>query len=189
MKLSTGDNCKSSAPLLPILRPGDHLLYYTNCLADWIICVKTWSDVGHIEVFAGYGDSPHYPCSVAARAKGVDLFPFRSPGLRYVLRPKVWNEAEAWKWFQGVAKGQKYDWLGLLCFSLAVKQGRPHHMFCSEFARNLDRAAGCPSFADDWPGDLTPPMLFKSSDAFTRIYDHKLDYYVPAHHSDWRKAK
>lgn len=162
---------------LPQLFPGDHLLYNTRGdLADWIVRVKTWSKVAHIEVYAGDG------MSMAARRNGVNLYPFRPEGLRFVLRPRfAWYEVRAKDWFKTSAQGQKYDWLGLLCFTLAVAQGSPGRMFCSEFARNLCRAACCPAFADDWPGDLTSPGMFLSSPAFTKVYDSTASRLQPEH--------
>lgn len=162
-----------SFPELPALQAGDHLLYYANCLADRVICLKTWSVVAHIEVAVGpYADgSGCYERAVAARADGVNCYPFRRQGLRYILRPTRWLQGRADDWFLRVAQGQRYDWLGLLCFTLAVKQGAPHRMFCSEFARNLCRAAGCPAFADSWPGDKTAPGSFLMSPAFDVIFE------------------
>jgi hypothetical protein len=185
----------SIQPLPPLL-PGDHLLYDIRSpwrdpigwAMDRAIKLKTWSDVAHIEVFAGDPIAPGHLYSTASRSAGVDLYPFRSDGLVYVLRPSQWDEAEADKYFQRIARGQKYDWLGLLCFTLAVHQGSFHKMFCSEYARNLDRAAGCPSFAETWPGDKTAPGSYLMSPAFGLIYDCDLDYAVPDGTADWRKA-
>jgi len=154
---------------IPPLLPGDHLLYdvdkpwTSGFLCDWVIRVKTWSDVAHIEVYDGDNQS------LAARAGGVDRYPFRTQGLKYVLRPQSWDADAARAYFRSV-QGQKYDWKGLLCFTLAVSQGTPDRKFCSEFARNLDRAASLRSFHDLWPGDKTAPGSFKLSPAFVWIY-------------------
>lgn len=157
---------------VPPLQPGDHLLYFTPCLIDYVICVKTWSHVGHIEVFDGRPDGM-LQLAMASRSAGVDRYAFRLNGLRYVLRPKKWDHAAATAWFEREARGQKYDYLGLLCFTLALKQGSPNRMFCSEFARNLDRAAGCPSFAPWWPGDLTAPGSYLMSPGFDVVFDYQ----------------
>jgi hypothetical protein len=165
----------------PDLRPGDHLLYDIRSpwrdpfgwAVDRIIKIKTWSDVAHIEVVGaivgGVDGGPQKIFSWASRSDGVNEYPFRRDGLQYVLRPRVWGST--FDWFIRHAQGQAYDWLGLLCFTLAVKRGAPDRMFCSEFARNLDRAAGCPSFADAWPGDKTAPGSFLMSPAFDTIWE------------------
>jgi hypothetical protein len=172
---------------LPPLKPGDHLLYWTRDLVDYAISLKTWSEVAHIEVYVGDPHAPGERMAVASRATGVNLFDFRREGLRFVLRPHTWDEAGAWTYFRTV-RGQKYDWLGLFCFTLAVKQGAAHKQFCSEFARNLDRAAGLDSFAVNWPGDKTAPGSFLMSPSFDLIYDSNLDYEVPDGEEDWRVA-
>ena len=154
------------------LQPGDHLLYNVKWdLCDCIIRVKTWSDVAHIEVFDGDGGTPGgSPVSLAARRDGVNRYPFRPDGLAYVLRPEKWDTAAGRYWFEKVARGQAYDWKGLLCFALAVRQGSPDKMFCSEFARNLDREALFRSFADPWPGDKVAPGDFLKSPSFFWIW-------------------
>jgi hypothetical protein len=150
-----------------LLATGDHLLYDVDSLwsdpggflCDWVIRTKTWSDVAHIEIYDGNG------MSLASRAGGVNRYPFRAQGLKYILRPNTWNHVAATAYFLTV-KGQGYDWKGLLCFTLAVRTGANGKQFCSEFARNLDAAAGCPSFYKQWPADLTAPGMFKASPAF-----------------------
>jgi hypothetical protein len=132
------------------LLPGDHLLYFTPCVADWVVCVKTWSPVAHIEVFDGE------QMSLASRREGVNRYDFRADGLRLVRRPLQWDHIAARAYFDTV-RGQSYDWLGLLCFTLAVAQGAPDKQFCSELARNLGRAAGSLAIDPAWPGDKTAP--------------------------------
>jgi len=157
---------------IPTLQPGDILLYDVaswktpwSSFVDWIIRVKTWSSVAHIEIFDGG------QWSLAARADGVDRYPFRSQGLRYVLRPWNWDHVAAESYFDRIARHQRYDWLGLLCFTLAVKRGSPNQMFCSEFARNLARAAAWLAFADWWSGDKTAPGSFLMVGGSAMIYD------------------
>lgn len=143
------------------LIPGDHLLYNIDklwpdpggYLQDLVIRVKTWSSVAHIEVYDGNG------MSLAARADGVNRYAFRPDGLEIVRRPMHWDHAKAQAYFETV-RGQKYDWKGLMCFTLAVKQGAPDRKFCSEVARNLGRAAGSQAFDRDWSGDKTAPGNF-----------------------------
>lgn len=155
------------------LKPGDHLLYFENSIVDWVIAVKTWTiGASHIEVFDGAtGRPPMFQrMSLASRnGIGVGRYPFRRDGLTYVLRPKVWDHAAATEWFKTV-DGEAYDWVGLLCFSLAVKQGSLNKMFCSEFAKRMDDRAGCPSFSAWWDADRTPPSLTLSSPAFDMMW-------------------
>lgn len=152
------------------LRHGDHLLYgRSGSIFDWIVSVKTWSKAVHIEIYAGDG------MSMASRNKlGVNLYGFRREQLICVLRPKLLGAStifeRGFRWFSEIARGQKYDWMGLLCFTLAVRQGSPDRMFCSEFANNFDRVCGLGAFASDWPGDMTAPGNFLMSPAFDKIW-------------------
>ena len=146
------------------LLPGDHLLYFTHCPADWIICVKTWSSVAHIEIYDGNG------MSLAARADGVNRYAFRKQGLKIVRRPLHWDHAQARACF-AQHQGERYDWLGLLCFTLAVREGSPNKQFCSELARNLGRPAGSLAFAPEWPGDKVAPGSYLMVGDFQTTYD------------------
>src|SRR5690242_19153096 len=106
---------------IPELQPGDCLLYWGNSLFEWAIALKTWSKVAHVEIYRGEAKS------VASRnGIGVGKYPLRTEGLSWVLRPEtVLSIGMADSWFFRV-QGQKYDWLGLLCFTLAVRQGSPY---------------------------------------------------------------
>lgn len=162
-----------ATPILADLRPGDHLLYNIQNFfddpfgfaVDAAIRVKTWSTVAHIEIYDVDG------MSLASRASGVNRYPFRAHGLRVVLRPQTWNHNRGVYWFQNFARGQKYDWLGLLCFTLAVKQGSPNKQFCSEFARNLGRASESRAFAAYCPGDKVAPGSYLMVGDFEMIYN------------------
>lgn len=150
---------------LPELRPGDCLLYWGNSLFDWAIAIKTWNKIAHVEVYRGKGEN------LASRnGIGVSNYPLRISGLAYVLRPgSPFDLEKANVWFYKV-KGQKYDWLGLLCFTLAVRQGSPNKMFCSEFATRLYRAGGFKPFADAYDADLIAPAQFLQSPAFDPVW-------------------
>lgn len=151
---------------IPQLQPGDHLLYFDNSFVDWVIAVKTWHKIGHIEIYNGHG------LSVASRnGIGVNIYTLRTPGLKAVLRPiGAFDMRAGHDWFCKHAQGQGYDFLGLFCFTLAVNQGSPNKMFCSEFAREWDRAAGIPSFHPSCPGDLVAPGDFLDSPAFDHVW-------------------
>jgi hypothetical protein len=151
---------------LPELEPGDALLYRPNSVAGWIIAVKTWSPVCHVEIYTG-GEM-----SVASRdGRGVNRYPLRWKQLAAVLRPAerfLLPAAEVW--FEKRARGQKYDWLGLLCFTLAVKRGSPDRMFCSEFATRFYRQGGFQVVHRRWDADKVAPGSLLMSPAFEWVW-------------------
>ena len=154
---------------MPELIPGDCLLYRPSTFFGWVIAVKTWNSISHVEVFAGNNTS------VASRdGKGVNLYTFRKDDLAAVLRPRGgFNFAQAMEWFEKTAKGQGYDWLGILCFSLAIKRGSPDKMFCSEFATNFYRAGGFEPFQSDYSADHVAPANFLISEPMQEIWMDK----------------
>lgn len=151
----------------PTILPGDHLIYGSSGdLISLAISVKTWSPAVHIEIYAGGMQS------VASRnGIGVNLYPYRDKQLIAILRPNIpFNFAKGMNWFYSEAKGQGYDWLGLFCFTLAVKQGSPNKMFCSEFATRFDRECGLHSFHPNWDADKVAPGSFLMSPAFDWVW-------------------
>jgi len=157
----------------PELLPGDALLYYhAGSVFDIIIALKIWCEVAHIEIYSGQS------MSVASRnGLGVNLYPLRWADLAWVLRPAPCcgelSVERAMHWFRRRAQGQKYDWLGLLCFTLAVKRGDPHRMFCSEFATRWYREGGFRPFSDETDADHVAPAQFLQSPAFTPVWKAK----------------
>lgn len=156
--------------MIPELRPGDCLLYFSrHSLMDWCVAIKTWNLVSHVEIYRGEG------MSVASRnGIGVNLYNLRRDGLAYVLRPREdsgpLDVTKSQSWFFRTAQGQGYDWLGLLCFTLAVHQGAPDKMFCSEFATRWYRAGGFRPFAEAYDADLVAPAQFLQSPAFEPVW-------------------
>jgi len=118
-----------------LLKSGDCLLYRPSNLFGKIISIKTWSHISHVEVYINNNKS------VASRdGIGVDMYDLRTNNLGYILRPNLPLKInKALRWFNKEARGQKYDWKGILVFSLAVKQGNNQKMFCSEFATRFYR--------------------------------------------------
>jgi hypothetical protein len=155
------------------LKPGDHLLYFDgSSLMDWLIAIKTGARIAHIEIYTGDG------MSVASRnGIGVNRYQYRPKGLVCVRRP-LWplDVLAAETWFNNVARGQAYDWKGLLCFYLAVKQGSKDKMFCSEFALNWDRAAGFDPFNSAVVADRTPPSFTWISSQFKTVWLYKVHW-------------
>ena len=140
-----------------ILQPGDTLLYFDGgSMVDWLIAVKTGGKVAHIELYAGEGMA-----QASRNGIGVNCYALRLEGLVCVRRPIGgidWAGGEVW--FNQVARFQKYDFKGLLCFYLAVKQGSPKKMFCSEFALRRKRASSFQPFNPDQDADATSPLDF-----------------------------
>ena len=151
-----------------MLRVGDALLYYGSAdpripsrdqnagFIDLAIATKTSGRVSHIELYAGDGIS-----QASRNGIGVNRYALRLPGLVAVRRPKVifdWGIGE--HWFDSSARGQKYDFLGLMCFYLAVKRGSPDRMFCSEFALRRYRHSNFQPFNPDHDSDRTSPFDF-----------------------------
>lgn len=148
---------------LPPIFPGDCLLYSPSGISGLIIALKTWHKIAHVEIVAEKG------FSYASRdGIGVGKYPLRLAQLKYILRPETYNSTLADEYFQSV-NGQKYDFKGLLCFALAVKQGSPDRQFCSEFATNLYRAGGCSVFPVGNSADTIAPFEFLLSSALDLI--------------------
>ena len=157
------------------LQPCDVLLYWTPCLVDWIIAIKTWSDVGHAEIYWGDG------MSAAARSSGVNLFPFRREGLRYILRPLDYPDiTSARRWFADGIQGQGYDWIGLLGFDWpwnhplrSVNNYERTRMFCSFLVTAFLRAAKTRPFNPKWPSNKVPPGMLKSSATLRMVWSDR----------------
>ncbi len=157
--------------LFPTLEPGDHLLYGRTPGLDLIgytICLKTWSDACHIEIYVGDN------ASVASRnGLGVNLYSLRRGQLIHVLRPRrKMNLPVAMEWFHREAQGQGYDWIGLLNFEpifgpLPASRGK---MFCSELAVWFDRKAQLHPFAPAFPANRIAPANFLMSAAFNPVW-------------------
>jgi hypothetical protein len=137
-----------------ILRPCDTILYFSRDLIDWAIALKSWTKVAHVEWYRG--DDVSY---ASRNGVGVGRYFLRTDGIAAVLRPKrCVNLPAIDAWFETV-NGQKYDWKGLLCFTLAVRQGAKDKMFCSEFWTRLQRAGWNEPFNPSWDADRVPPSF------------------------------
>ena len=127
---------------LPELKRGDFLLYgaksWHDIASQFVMRRTAFGYAVHVEIYDGDGIS-----TASRNGIGVNKYLFRRADLISVRRAaQAWNYDAAFQWFISTAKGQKYDWLGLLCFTYAVKQGSPSHMFCSEYATNFAREGG-----------------------------------------------
>jgi hypothetical protein len=141
------------------LQPGDILLYQGRSLMSWLIRIKTFSPISHVEMVAFEG------FSYASRdGIGVGTFPFREDGLYAILRlavPLTDFELEALDRAQKAYDGLPYDWLGLFGFF-----GPSHGIdgqskaFCSEHIARLFKLAGRPLFGVAYPSDKVSPGMF-----------------------------
>ncbi len=155
---------------ISILRKGDCLLYGPSDLFGWLTAIKTWcKQAVHVEIYDGN-------CmSLASRnGIGVNRYSFRERGLTAVRRPKIWihsaTPALDERWFDKLARGQAYDWLGILCFTLAVKQGAIDKMFCSEYATRQYRIWNFEPFNPDADSDMIAPSEFWQAGTFETIW-------------------
>jgi len=155
---------------ISLLKSGDFLLYRPTGFFGWIITIKTWHKIGHCECYIGDG------YSVASRTGiGVGTYPFRADELAEVLRFKPeykFKLNSALTWFLRVAKGQGYDWLGLLRFAWGsdyTKGDKNNKQFCSEFLTRFARAGGVDPFNND-DADAIPPFMFADSPVFDTIW-------------------
>jgi hypothetical protein len=148
------------------LEPGDTLLYGPSDVFGLLTCLKTWSPACHVEIYAGNG------MSYASRnGIGVNSYPLRLTQLIAIRRPEFPVDfTRGAHWFDRVARGQAYDWLGLLCFTLAVKQGDPNKMFCSEFWKRFYPCCGLHVIAPDWDADRTSPAQCLQTPALKTIW-------------------
>lgn len=147
-----------------ILREGDCLLYAPRGFFGFVISIKTWSRIAHCEVYAGGGQS------LAARdGIGVGQYPLRTD-YTHILRPrKELLFRVAYDWFNRKARGQGYDWLGLLRFAWrarVVPTRFDNRMFCSEFVTRFYRAGGLDPF-NGADADAIAPCNFLLSSEFT----------------------
>lgn len=164
-------------PLEIKLIPGDCLLYKQTSIRrsllgwifGWIIRFKTTSYFCHCEIYDGENKS------LASRdGKGVGRYWLRLEELAEVRRPsaKDFNHDTGSRWFNTV-EGQKYDWKGLLCFTLAVKQGATDRMFCSEFATRFYRVSGLEPFNPDKDADTIAPEQLHQTPKLTTVWSEK----------------
>lgn len=153
------------------LLAGDLLLYQGSGFFSRLIRVKSWSEVSHCEVFFGHVDGQ--PVSGASRdGEGVNTYPLRSEGLFYVLRPVVPVDMAAFRAWHETVRGQKYDWKGILVFTLAVQQGAQDKMFCSEYSTRGYRNGHFEPFSERIDADRVAPGTYLTSGRFHVAWAH-----------------
>jgi hypothetical protein len=147
----------------PELRSGDVLLYGGRDLVSRLIQFRTWSDVAHVEIYAGEGRS------VASRnGIGVDLYPLRSSGLKRVLRPRRALDWESgMHWFYQV-QGSPYGWFDLLRF-YSIK-AKSDGFICSQFADLFLRHCRLYAFNWNYNAGAICPRDFEVSPSFDWLW-------------------
>lgn len=150
---------------IPELKPGDVLLYGPSSIMGYLTSVKTWSNAVHVEMFVGEGKA------ITARSEGVNIFPLRTAQLIAVLRPnKPIDIPKAMEWFNANMKGQKYDWKGLLIFTLAVHQGAEDKAFCSETVTRVSRNGDFQPFNPRFDADKIAPASFYMTPSYDWVW-------------------
>jgi hypothetical protein len=148
------------------LHPGDCLGYFSRDIIDYAIALKTWTRLAHVEIYEGAG------MSVASRnGLGVNRYMLRKSDIAVIRRPLGKIDLDlAKQWFEQYARYQKYDWKGLLCFTLAVKQSSLDRQFCSEFMLRWYRAGRFQPLDPDWDADKTPPSFILVTPMFETVW-------------------
>lgn len=154
----------------PELEPGDVLLYASRGFWAWVIRVKTWSPVSHVELVAREPGTGHLVALASRDGQGVATYrPIRVEHLFAVLRPRdLINWTGVWAYHNRHA-GDAYDWWGLLRF---VRVGKPSDAkaFCSEYVTRLLWAGGVYPFARKYDADLVSPGMFLSSPVLDEVW-------------------
>lgn len=146
------------------LRPGDVLLYKGTGFFGWLTRTKTWSPVGHVEIYAGKGKTV-----TASAPLGVNYHPLRLPHkkLLYIRRPKTpFNLTAATIWFLNGVRGQKYDTFGLFRAFFLRKPGAHDKMWCSEVSDGYLRAGEVYLFdcQHATPESISPAQFLQTND-------------------------
>lgn len=131
------------------LRAGDILLYRPSSVFGWIIKVKTWHPVSHVEIYDGGLQS-----WASRDGVGVNRYDLRLSGLEYVLRPTVPLDLEAGRAWARSMVGTKYGWLDLAAFVGVSKDFGG--IVCSPFAATLLRKDGWNVFPTDSANAVAP---------------------------------
>jgi hypothetical protein len=137
------------------LQIGDICLYSTRDLTDEVIELKEGDDIAHIEIYMGNNVS-----WASRNGIGVNAYPFRPEGLKYVLRPiGHFNEEVATSWFNDGVKGLPYGF-GDILESINIKNNLKG-VDCSHFAASLLEIAQVPLFNSWYPKNKITPRDFK----------------------------
>lgn len=138
-----------------LLKPGDILLYGPSSIYGWIIKLKTWHPISHVEIYDGNG------MSWASRdGIGVNIYPFRSAQLAVVLRPtQPIDMVVAREWARHMV-GVPYGWLDLLAFVGSKKRFKG--IVCSPFVCRFAKVGGLNLFGPE-PCHFIAPFQFETT--------------------------
>jgi hypothetical protein len=153
------------------LLPGDVILYRGTGLYGFVIRLKTWHDVGHVEVYIGDGMAV---ASRAGRGRGVQQYAVRlDQAVVAVLRPtQPIDLAAGLRWFEREARGMPYGWWDLGAFIGLTHDG--HGMVCSPFATAFLRASGMPIFRRE-PINAIAPCDFLQTNLLIDVMSEDAD--------------
>lgn len=154
------------------LQGGDVLLYAPTDWVGWLIAIKTWTMLSHVEVYAGAGKV------IAARPRGVDFYTERLDySLRYIRRPVI-GPGMQFDLKGGLAAvhgmlGKPYEVAGLLRFYLPWHNRHKATRICSSVATVFLRGGGCEPFNPELnPDDVSPAQLWQTPE-LTTIWSRK----------------
>jgi hypothetical protein len=145
-----------------ILKVGDVLFYTPSDLVGYIIGIKTWTWLSHVEVYIGGGKA------IGARIGGVNIYDLRiDKHLRYVRRPLMNGNGpfDAMKAFSAVADtlGRPYNIGAFESFFNPWSKSRHSNRICSTNVTAYLRGGGCEPFNPDLdPDDISPAQLWQT---------------------------
>lgn len=146
---------KDKVNAFPELQPGDILLYGGGIFPGAVIRFRTWSDVEHVEVYAGNGRS------LASRSEGPREYPLRIMGLRRVIRPVApFKFANGRAWFDAVASKLPYGYFDLAEFYKIDIHTRG--LICSQFVDLFFQNCGLPLFNLNYPAGAVCPRDYET---------------------------
>lgn len=152
-------------PGLISLEPGDVLFYSPSDLIGWIIAVKTWTKISHVEAYIGSGRC------ISARPQGVNVFGERiDKCLCCVRRPLMTKQFETRKAWEAVFPflGKPYGWTSFEEFFNPWCRHRHASRICSSIVTTYLRGGGCEPFNPDLSADdVSPAQLWQSPNLIT----------------------
>jgi len=140
--------------IIPPLQPGDILLYDSGSLVDWLIKFRTWSDVAHVEIYLD-----NYESTASRNGLGVDIYPVRYEGLRYIRRLQVPFDRIAARKFAIKMRGTPYGYGDLARFYLLNIPTKG--LICSQYGDLLLRAGSVVAFYEDYPPGAVSPRDYE----------------------------
>lgn len=145
---------KNSLANFPELQAGDILLYGGGFVGR-LIQFRTWSDVSHVEIYAGKLRV------LASRSEGPREYLFRADGIRRVIRPVASFDFEKGRqWFDTTASKLPYGYFDLARFYLIDIQTKG--LICSEFADKFFNHCDLDLFNPRYPEGAVCPRDYET---------------------------